>query len=230
MSTLRQLSGRLRRGTLATVTRRRDERLLRRAHRLFYAQQSWRRGDWLGTPALKNPLDLWVCQEIITETRPDLLVETGTFDGGSAFYFASLFDQLGAGRVVSIDVKPVSSNYPQHPRITYLGGRSSTDTDVVDEVRRMAGDGRVMVVLDSDHSAAHVAAELEAYAPLVTPGCYVVVEDSIIGLVRPDLVPGPTEALEAFLARTDDFDVDRSREKFLVTFNPGGFLRRVLSP
>lgn len=198
-----------------------------RAHDVFYLSDAWTRATWLGAQALKNPLDLWVYQEIMVETRPELIVETGTYRGGSALFLASMCDLLGEGEVVSIDIEPLRDDYPKHPRITYLGGRSSTDPDVVREMSERAAGRRLFVVLDSDHSQAHVEAELEAYAPLVPVGCYVVVEDSNIGRIRKDLMPGPLQAVEAFLAKTDEFEIDREREKFLITFNPSGYLRRV---
>ena len=111
--------------------------------------------------------------------------------------------------------------------MTYLGGRSSTDPEVVDEARERAGGRPILVILDSDHSQKHVEAELAVYAPLVPVGSYVIVEDSNIGQIRKDLMPGPLEAVETFLAQTDEFVIDREREKFLITFNPSGYLRRV---
>lgn len=207
--------------------RRLDRAAVARAHDVLYESDAWTEARWLGAQALKNPLDLWVYQEIVFETRPDLIVETGTYRGGSALYLASVCDLVGGGEVVSIDVEPVRGDYPEHPRITYLGGRSSTDPDVVEEVRERATGRPVLVILDSDHSQAHVEAELAAYAPLVPVGCYVIVEDSNIGRIRKDLLPGPLEAIETFLASTSDFEVDTSREKFLITFNPSGYLRRV---
>ena len=209
------------------IDRRLDRASVARAHDVFYESDAWTRARWLGAQALKNPLDLWVYQEIMFETRPELVVETGTYRGGSALFLASMCDLLGAGEVVSIDVEPKREDYPVHPRITYLAGRSSTAPEVVSEVKERAAGRPVLVVLDSDHSEAHVAAELAAYAPLVPVGCYLVAEDSNIGLIRKDLMPGPREAVEAFLARTDEFEIDREREKFLITFNPSGFLRRV---
>ena len=166
-------------------------------------------------------------QEIVYETRPELIVETGTYRGGSALYLASLCDLMGHGEVVSIDVEPMREDYPSHSRITYLAGRSSTDPAVVEEVRARASDRPVLVILDSDHSQAHVEAELAAYASLVPVGCYLIVEDSNIGRIRKDLMPGPLEAVESLLATTDEFEIDREREKFLITFNPSGYLRRV---
>ena len=209
------------------LDRRLDRAALSRAHDVLYGSDAWTKATWLGAQALKNPLDLWVYQEIMFETKPELVVETGTYRGGSASYLASLCDLLGRGEVISIDIEPARDDYPQHPRITYLAGRSSTEPAVVDEVRERAAGRPILVILDSDHSQAHVESELAAYAPLVPVGCYVIVEDSNIGQIRKDLMPGPLEAIETFLAQTDEFVVDREREKFLITFNPSGYLRRV---
>jgi cephalosporin hydroxylase len=209
------------------LDRRLNRAAVARAHDVLYESDAWTEAMWLGAQALKNPLDLWVYQEIIVETRPDLIVETGTYRGGSALYLASVCDLLGHGEVVSIDVEPTRADYPSHPRVTYLAGRSSTDPAVVDEVRARAEGRPILVILDSDHSQAHVDAELAVYAPLVPVGCYLIVEDSNIGRIRKDLMPGPLEAVESFLAGTNEFEIDREREKFLITFNPSGYLRRV---
>ena len=215
------------RGIRHRVGERLDRAAVSRAHDALYLSDSWTEATWLGAQALKNPLDLWVYQEIVAETRPELIVETGTYRGGSAFFLASVCDLLGEGEVVSIDVEQVRADYPDHPRIRYLGGRSSTDPHVVAEIRARAEGKRVLVILDSDHSQAHVEAELAVYTSLVPVGGYLIVEDSNIGQIRKDLMPGPLEAIETFLAGTDDFEIDRSREKFLITFNPSGYLRRV---
>jgi cephalosporin hydroxylase len=197
-------------------------------HQLYYDAEVWKDTYWLGVPVQKCPLDLWVYQEILWELRPDLLVETGTYQGGSALFLASMCDLLGSGRVVTIDLHPREGR-PAHQRITYLTG-SSTAPDVVERVRGMAeGAARVLVLLDSDHSQAHVAAELRAYAPLVTPGSYLIVEDTNVNghPVLPAFGPGPLEAVREFLAGTTDFVADHARERLLMGFNPGGWLRRV---
>jgi cephalosporin hydroxylase len=220
----------LRRGVRSArfrLDRRLDRAAVTRAHDVLYESDAWTEATWLGAQALKNPLDLWVYQEIMVETRPELVVETGTYRGGSAAYLASICDLLGAGEVVSIDIEQVREDYPVHPRITYLGGRSSTHPDVLADVRSRAEGKRTLVILDSDHSQGHVETELAEYAPLVPVGGYVIVEDSNIGQIRKDLMPGPLEAIETFLAATDDYEIDRSREKFLITFNPSGYLRRI---
>ena len=203
-------------------------------HELFYGatDQTWQDTHWMGFRAFKCPMDMWSYQEILWDTRPDLIIECGTAWGGSAQFFASMFDLFGTGgEILTIDIASDDqmSGRPTHPRITYLTG-SSTDADVVEPVRRRADSAdRVMVVLDSDHSYAHVAAEIAAYSSLVTPGCYLVVEDTNVNgnPVLPEWGPGPMEAVDEFLDGTQSFVRDLTREKFMMTFNPGGYLRRV---
>jgi cephalosporin hydroxylase len=196
-------------------------------HRLYYDTAVWKDTYWLGVRTQKCPLDLWVYQELLHEARPDLVIETGTAHGGSALYLASICDLLRRGEVVTVDIHPVDGR-PVHPRITYLAG-SSTSEEVVARVEELARDRQcVLVILDSDHSREHVLDELRLYAGLVTPGSYLVVEDTNVNghPVFAEHGPGPMEALEAFLAETDEFEVDATREKFFLTFNPRGFLRK----
>lgn len=197
-------------------------------HRLYYETAVWKDTYWLGTRAQKCPLDLWVYQEILHEQRPDLILETGTAHGGSALYLASVCDLLGKGEIVTVDIYPIEDR-PVHDRITYLTG-SSTAPEVVSEVERLAeGRERVLVILDSDHARDHVLDELRIYSRFVSTGGYLVVEDTNVNghPVFPDHGPGPMEAVETFLAESDEFEVDASREKFFLTFNPRGFLRKV---
>lgn len=204
-----------------------DQSAIDSFHRLYYESGVWMRTSWLGVPTQKCPLDLWIYQEILQELRPDLIIETGTASGGSALYLASICDLLGKGRILSIDID-ARPERPQHARVRYLHG-SSVAPEIIDEVRsEMAGARCVLVILDSDHAQAHVERELQLYAPLVTPGSWLIVEDTNVN-GRPVAAhhgPGPAEALEAFLARTNEFEVDVEREKFFMTFNPKGFLRR----
>jgi cephalosporin hydroxylase len=198
-------------------------------HLLSYYGGALQQTYWLGVPILKSPLDCWVYQEIIAEQRPDLIIETGTDLGGSALFFASICDSIGHGRIVSIDIR--SAAHVQHPRITFLVG-DSTSEGILERVRQLArGTERRMVILDSDHSADHVRRELEAYRDLVTVGSYMVVEDTNVNghPVMPEHGPGPFEAVSDFLQRNDDFEADHSREKFLVTYFPNGYLKRVSS-
>jgi cephalosporin hydroxylase len=141
---------------------------------------------------------------------------------------AGICDLIGSGRIVTVDVEDRPGR-PVHGRITYLEG-SSTSDEVLEQVTAFVQDAeRVMVILDSDHSRDHVLRELELYSPLVSKGCYLVVEDTNVNghPVVPGFGPGPMEALIEFLGGTNDFEVDRSREKLMLTFNPSGYLLRV---
>ena len=183
--------------------------------------------SWLGVPALKNPMDMWVFQEIIYETKPDLLIEAGTYKGGSALYFASVLDAIGKGQIITIDIEEHPGR-PAHPRVKYLTG-SSTAPEIVAQVAAESKSAkRVMVVLDSNHTKSHVSEELRLYAPFVTVGNYLVVEDTVINghPTFPTFGPGPWEATEEFLQKNRYFRADRSRERLGLTFNPNGWLRR----
>ena len=208
-----------------------EEAATEKFHVAYYDAWLARQGSmdlaWFGYRTMKSPMDMWMYQEILTETKPDLIVECGTAFGGSSLFLASLLDLLGRGEVVTIDIE-ARPGQPSHPRISRLVG-SSVDPGIVDEVRRRAAGRRTMVILDSDHSAAHVGAELEAYRGLVSPGCYLIVEDTNVNghPVVPDHGPGPMEAVDAFLADAPEFVADRERERFMLTLNPRGYLRRV---
>jgi cephalosporin hydroxylase len=183
---------------------------------------------WLGTPVWQDVLDLWTVQEVLSEVRPALLVECGTNRGGSALFYANLFDLMDHGRVVTIDVERMHDI--EHPRIEFLLG-SSTAPEIVGHVRQAvaAADGPVLVILDSDHSEAHVRDELGLYAGFVTPGSYLHVQDGIIDelpIMRVDR-PGPLPAINAFLESHPEFVWDRVlTERFLITHHPKGWLRR----
>ena len=199
-------------------------------HQWYYEQgeTTWMNTYWLGIPVEKSPLDMWIYQEIIFDTKPDVLVEAGTFKGGSAFFFASIFDLLKRGRVLTIDIDEYPGT-PKDERITYLLGSSTSDA-IFQAVKSSIHPGeKVMVVLDSDHHKAHVLNELKLYSSLVTIGNYLVVEDTDINghPVYASFGPGPMEAVLEFLKTNSNFEQDRTREKFGVTMFPGGWLRRV---
>lgn len=229
LSLIDRILNRLERGRRPPSARVRD-RIVRRFHRLYYgtSRRTWRNTFFLGVPVAKCPLDLWVYQEIVSEVRPGLIVETGTAHGGSALYLASLCDLVGVGRVVSVDLV-AREGLPQHSRVSYVVG-SSIARETFERVKSHVRPGEsVMVVLDSDHTRAHVLEELRLYGALVTPGSYLVVEDTNIH-GRPVLRshgPGPAEAVAEYLKEDSRFGVDESREKFYMTFNPGGYLKRL---
>jgi cephalosporin hydroxylase len=193
--------------------------------------QTFATTTWLRVPLVKTVSDIVVLQEIIAETRPELIVETGVYVGGSALLFASVQEMMGIdGRVIAVDMDLsfVNDRVREDPRIELIEG-SSTDQEVFERIREAAQGKRVMVDLDADHRAHHVLEELRLYSPLVTPGCYLIVEDGILGgrPVRPEAAPGPSDALDSWLAGDPPFEPDRWRERFLLTQNPRGYLRRV---
>jgi cephalosporin hydroxylase len=196
-------------------------------HALWWYAEPWnyQRTRWLGTPVFQCPMDLWIQQEIITETRPTLIVETGSAFGGSALFFVSVFN----GRVISIDDQHEMRPVIIQDRIEFLKGRSD-DPEIVGRVTHAAAGERVMVFLDSDHRCEHVLKELELYSPLVTPGCYMVAHDTNLdGAPISDarfVDKGPGEAVRRFLMTHPEFEVDRTRERLILTFSPGGWLRR----
>lgn len=200
-------------------------------HAKYYYSKVWADTYFLGKKIFKCPNDLWIYQEMLWETRPDVIIECGTFHGGSALYYAKLFDIMELnGKIITIDVDPMP-DMPVHNRITYLHG-SSISPEIVEKVKELIKEKeKVMVILDSDHSRDHVLKELQLYSGFVSKDCYLVVEDSNInghpvysGFGQG---PGPMEALDEFLPQHPEFEVDKSKEKFLMSFNPNGYLKRI---
>jgi cephalosporin hydroxylase len=185
---------------------------------------------WLGRQIWQYPLDAWNMQEMIADLKPDLIVETGTYRGGSAFFLASLCDLMAHGEVITIDV--AARETIPHPRITYLQGSSIDPTIVNTVTQRMRAIQvrRALIILDSDHSARHVRQELEAYAPLVPVDSYMHVQDGDIDEL-PRLRkyrPGPRVAAAAFLQDHPEFVRDTVVEfRYMMTAHPYGWLKRI---
>lgn len=185
------------------------------------------RTSYFGVKTLKCPLDFWVYQEMVSSMQPDVILEFGTKFGGSALAFAHMCDNLGHGKVISVDLKhaKVPDKVHEHERITLITGDACESEAAV---RALIPPGvRVLIVEDSSHTYDNTLNVLRTYADLVKPGDYFIVEDSIChhGLdVGPQ--PGPYEAVEAFVAEDDRFEIDRDAESFLITWNPKGYLRR----
>jgi cephalosporin hydroxylase len=186
-------------------------------------------------------------QEVIYAVRPDVIVETGVAHGGSLVFYASLFEAMGAGRVIGVDVEIRSHNrkaieaHPLFKRITLIEG-DSVAPPTIEAVRgHISPSERVMVFLDSNHTKQHVLGELHAYSPLVTPGSYIVAMDGIMQAVvgAPRTSPdwtwnNPRHAVREFLETNKQFIADRppfafneSCLKEPVTYWPDAFLRRI---
>jgi cephalosporin hydroxylase len=198
---------------------------------------------WMGRPIIQYPQDIIAMQEIIWRVKPDLVIETGVAHGGSAVFYASLLELLGGDRIVvaiDIEIRPHNreaiESHPMFPRIRLIEG-SSTAPETLARVQHLAaGRQSVLVCLDSNHTHDHVLRELQLYSPLVTPGSYLVVFDTIIEDLPADMFPdrpwgphnNPKTAVHEFLTRSDRFAVDREIEaKLLITVCPNGFLRCV---
>jgi cephalosporin hydroxylase len=197
--------------------------------------------SWMGRPIIQYPQDVVAMQELLWQVQPDLVVETGIAHGGSLVLYASICELIGKGSVLGIDIDIRAHNrraieaHPMAKRIEMIEG-SSIDPAIVEQVHARAAGLRTFVVLDSNHSHAHVLGELRAYAPLVSVDSYCVVFDTIVEDLPPGLYPdrpwdvgdNPRTAVAAWLAENADFVVDEAIEaKTLITVAPGGFLRRI---
>lgn len=185
---------------------------------------------WMGVRSLKNPLDAWVYQEIIYEVKPDVIIEIGSYAGGGTLFFAHMLDLIGNGMVVSVDIDRSHYNV-EHPRITTVTGNSSSE-EVVSKVASLCKDKKVMLLHDGDHNKAQVLLDLKAYSGLVSKGSYILVEDGVVDLFDAGdgmalTGDGPLAAVEEFLRTNSDFEIDESKERYILTYNPKGFLRRV---
>jgi cephalosporin hydroxylase len=202
--------------------------------------------SWLGRPIIQLPDDMIRIQEAIFQVQPDIIVETGIAHGGSLIFYSSLMELIGKGHVIGLDIDIRPHNraaieaHPMAKRITMIEG-SSTALEVVEQVKsRIGPEDVVMLILDSNHSREHVAAELEAYASLVTPGSYILSQDGVMQLVagmprtEPDWTENnPITAVEAFLARRPEFEFalpprlfDETLDSPECSHHPVGWLRR----
>ena len=179
-------------------------------------------------PIYKYPTDLWIYHEIIAEVRPDWIVELGTAKGGSAAWFDDQVAPYG-GQVITIDVIDYREVHP--PRVKFFKA-SSLEVPTFKKVKALISpDETCLVSLDSDHLMAHVAQELSLWPRLVTTGSYLVVEDTVIDAFdRPGhrfKDGGPAKALGPWLTTHPGFEVDSSRDKFMLSMNPGGWVRKL---
>ena len=200
--------------------------------------------SWLGVPIIQMPADIMATQEVIWTTKPDVIVECGVARGGSVLFMASILELIGNGKVVGVDIdirQPARDSIENHPmskRVTLIEG-GSVDVETVAMVRKeIPGRARVMVILDSDHSRDHVLEECRTYGPMVTPGCYLVVADTIVAHLPDDstarhrsrvLEKGnePAAAAKLYLAEAKEFEIDLVlNSKLVLSSSPGGYLRR----
>lgn len=198
---------------------------------------------WMGRPIIQYPQDIVALQEIIWDTKPDLIIETGIAHGGSLIFYASMLQLLGGdGHVLGIDIDIRAHNrvaIEEHPlsnRISMIEG-SSVDASVIEQIAEYAKkSSSTMVILDSNHTRDHVLQELQLYSSFVTKDNYLVVLDTAIELMPAEFFTdrpwgkgnNSMIAVQEFLQSTDSFALDSSiEEKLLITVAPGGYLRRI---
>ncbi len=203
--------------------------------------------SWLGRPIIQLPEDMFRIQEVIFQIQPDVMIETGVAHGGSLIFYAGLFKAMGKGRVIGIDIEIRPHNrkaieeHPLFDAITLIEGSAIAPHIVKTVKAQIQPDEKVIVMLDSNHTKAHVLAELEAYAGLVSVGSYIVAADGIMG----DLVGAPRSeadwswnnpkaAAEAFVKSRPDFVIEDPPLPFnegqiteRVSYWPGAWLRRI---
>ena len=186
----------------------------------------WTATSWLGRAITSAPTDLLAYQELIVEIRPDVVIETGAGDGGRSLFLASILEMVGHGRVVAIGA--VADDRPTHDRLVHLDG-DLLGGALDDRLVELVGDGRAMVVLGSVADRATTRREFEKLERFVPVGSCVVVAETIVNgnPVWPAFGPGPAEGVKQILGEHGEFVADRGLEKYSLTFNPGGFLRRV---
>lgn len=197
--------------------------------------------SWLGVPIIQYPQDIMAVQEIVWDTKPDLIIEAGIARGGSLLFYASLLKLLGnGGRVIGVDIDIRSHNratIEEHAFgdvVTLIEG-SSIAPETIEAVRKeAAGAKRVMVVLDSMHTADHVTEELNLYSPLVTKDCYLVVFDTVIEFMPTESLAGkpwspgnsPFNSVEQFVQRSNRFEIDKRMDaKLQISVAPQGYLK-----
>lgn len=225
-----------------------DEALMRQGVETLLAADRYRYSylwTWMGVPIIQMPADIVATQEAIWRARPDVIIECGVARGGSVIFMASMLALLGQdGFVVGVDVdirahnRETIESHPMTSRIRLVEG-SSIEPATVETVRAMIPEGaRVMVILDSNHARDHVLAECRAYGPMVTPGSFLVIADTVLGHFDEAETPKqrsqvlyrgdePLAARDAYLAETAAFEVDATLNgKLIMASSPGGYLLR----
>lgn len=203
-------------------------------HRIMYEP------TWLGIPIIQYAEDVVMLQELIWKIRPDVIIETGVAHGGTAILYSSMLELIGKGRVIGVDIEIRKYNrlaincHPLSKRITLIEG-SSIDENIINTVKKSIKENeKVLVTLDSNHSYEHVKKELELYSTMVTPGSYLVAMDGAQAHVW-DIPNGksewendnPLRAIEDFVKKNKNFEIDENYTRLRITSNPKGFLKKI---
>lgn len=204
--------------------------------------------SWMGRPVIQNPEDIVRTQEVIYQVKPTVIIETGVAHGGSLILYASLFKGMGIdGRVIGVDIEIRKHNrdaieaHELFPLITLIEGSSTAPEIVAQVAALLKPDDRVLVILDSNHTKAHVAAELEAYYHFVSPGSFIVATDGSMEMLHdvprgtPDWIhDNPSEAARDFAKAHPEFSLaqpewpfNESKLEKNITHWPDAWLKRI---
>lgn len=202
--------------------------------RAYSDVQMWRSVQWNGVDFWQTPEDILALAEAIHESGAEAVVEVGVNAGGGLEFYNTILGSNPRARVIGVDL--FWANHAvvnRNPNRVFLVLGDSAKPDTAQAVKDVIGSRRTMVVLDSDHSKEHVAKELELYAPMVSPDSFLVVMDGVIkDLVGLHNIPedaatnNPEAAIEEFLPRHPEFSRDMMKNRFGISFAPGGFLRK----
>ncbi|MBW4630637.1 MAG: cephalosporin hydroxylase family protein [Iphinoe sp. HA4291-MV1] len=198
---------------------------------IINGEPTWKNTYWLGIKALKCPLDLWLYQEIISSQKPDFIVECGVAFGGTTAFLADVCNLVGKGEVIGIDINILEQtrhDLSRYENIKLIQG-SSVSLEIAQQIFQIVEKKNTLVILDSDHSKNHVLQEILIYSKLIPSSGYLIVEDTNLNghPVLPEFGSGPMEAVEEFLEKNSNFYIDKECHKFLTTFNPNGYLKRL---
>lgn len=181
-----------------------------------------------GIKCTKAPFDYVLYQMIVHSLKPDLIIEIGANEGGSAFYLADLLEHNGKGVIHTIDIEDrIAPEVKENKRIQFFGnGWEGYDTALASDFET------VLVIEDSSHTYENTLGVMHKFAPLVTPGSYLIVEDGIVEVlgVAGQFNGGPVKAIKEFLQATDNFINDVYWTDFFgknATFNTIGYLKKV---
>jgi cephalosporin hydroxylase len=221
-----------------------DKEIIKRFNNLYIQSGALVNTYWMGINSVQTPGDNWMMQELIYEVKPDFIIETGTYTGGTALYYAMLLEHINKnGKIITVDIKDYKNKSELeydvfNERVECIIG-DSVGKETIDKIKSKVENHKVIVMLDSLHTKEHVLKEIELYSQFVSKGSYLVVADTFLSTMskslRKDLKKagwhnskqGPMEAVNEFLKTNKNFIIDKSKEKFLNTQHPSGYLKRI---
>lgn len=195
--------------------------------------------DWFGVPIIQTPQDMILMQELIFKLKPDFIIDVGIAHGGSSIFYSSLFELLGKGKVIGVDIdirkhnRDVIEAHPLFKRIELVEG-SSVSPEIINKIReKIPAGSKVLVCLDSNHTKDHVLKELNLYEKFVGEGSYMVVFDTFTSKMaelgacdKSYINNGPREAITEFLKQNPDFEIDKEYNKLFISYSKDGYLKR----